>query len=177
MIEPHTASVPSYLLPPLPRQPLRLVLDEVRSAHNVGATFRTADATACEQLDLLSPTPHPPHPQILKTALGATEYVPWKSWNDREALVRDLQQGGYTLVALESGEGAVSLFDLQWPSRPALIIGSEVSGVSDPFMEAVQTRVSIPMLGYKGSLNVATAVGIAVYGFLQYRLKGASSSD
>ncbi len=178
LVEPHTAQLPKSALPDLPRSSLRLILDGVRSAHNVGAIFRTADAAAVEQIALLGVTPHPPHTQVEKTALGATEYVCWRKWEVENEMVDLWRREGYSLVALENGEGSLSLWDFAWPSKTALIVGSEVDGISESLLASTHHRVELPMFGYKGSLNVCTALGIATYEYLrQVRGGGGSPSS
>lgn len=166
-IEPHRAGLPSWALPPLPRHTLRLVLDQVRSAYNVGALFRTADAAAVERITLLGFTPHPPHPQLEKTALGATRYVPWEHRESAEGLLEELVEQQYELVALETGPDAVEIWDFCWPERTALVVGNEVEGVSPTVLGACTKKVCLPMFGYKASLNVTTALGIAMFEFLR----------
>ncbi len=168
-MEPHKAGLDLTTLPELQRCNLRLVLDQVRSAHNTGALFRTADAVCVEQIYLLGLTPHPPHAQLEKTALGATKYVPWRHTDDAEAVVSELKEAGYTLVALDNGPGSVCLWDFPWPQRCAIIAGNEVDGVSREFLDVVDARVNLPMFGYKRSLNVTTALGIAMYEYRRNR--------
>ncbi len=177
-IEPHRAGLPRWALPALPRQPLRLVLDHVRSAHNVGALFRTADAVAVDRVILLGYTPHPPNPQLEKTALGATAYVPWEHRDSAVGLLEELEGEGYQLVALETGPDAAEIWDFTWPEKTALVVGNEVEGVSPEILGACRQKISLPMLGYKASLNVTTALGVAMYEFLRARRgKGAALGD
>jgi tRNA G18 (ribose-2'-O)-methylase SpoU len=144
-----------------------LILDQVRSAYNVGALFRTADAAAVDRIVLLGYTPHPPHPQLEKTALGATAYVPWEHREQPGSLLAELEADGYQLVALETGPDAEDLWSFSWPERTALAVGNEVEGVSAAILKACRRKVCLPMLGYKGSLNVTTALGVAMYEFLR----------
>lgn len=159
--------LPLAALPPLPRTALCLVLDQVRSAHNTGALFRTAEAAAVETVFLVGVTPHPPHPQLEKTALGATTYLDWKHRQQFSEVAEELTSRNYTLVALDNGPGAIELWDFPWPKRTALIAGNEVDGVSAGALAACSLRVCLPMFGYKRSLNVTTAMGIAIYDFLR----------
>lgn len=168
-IEPHKLGMPAECLPELPRSGLRIVLDQVRSAHNVGALFRTADAGAVELIYLLGLTPHPPQAQLEKTALGATEYVPWKHRRESGEVWKELEDDGYSLVALDNGPGSHKLWDFTWPEKTALVAGNEVQGVSPDILERCQHRVALPMFGYKRSLNVTTALGVAIYEFLRQR--------
>lgn len=146
---------------------MRLVLDQVRSAHNTGAVFRTADAAALDMIYLVGLTPHPPHSQLEKTALGGTEYVPWKYRETFQEVAQELEQDGYTLVALDNGPDSVELWDFEWPAQPALVAGNEVEGVSSEVLSRCAYRVNLPMFGYKRSLNVTTAAGIAIYEYLR----------
>lgn len=166
-IEPHKVDLELGTLPPLERTTLRLVLDNIRSAHNTGALLRTADACCVDLVYLVGVTPHPPQPQLEKTALGATKYVPWKHRAKAESVLTELEADGYRLVALDNGPGAVDYWDLDWPERTALVAGNEVDGVSADYLYAASLKVNIPMLGYKRSLNVTTAMGIAMYDYLR----------
>ncbi len=173
-LEPHRAELPSWALPELPRHPLRLVLDQVRSAYNVGALFRTADGCGVDRIYLLGYTPHPPHPQLEKTALGASSYVPWEHRQDSTGLLDELTEDGYETIALETGEDAVPIWDFDWPERAALVVGNEVEGVSPVVLNGCRKKICLPMYGYKASLNVTTALGVAMFEYLrvQARRKG-----
>lgn len=143
------------------------MLDQVRSAFNTGALFRTADAAGVELVYLVGLTPHPPQAQLEKTALGATAYVPWRHRAGASEVIEELSADGYTLVALDNGPEAVDVWNFPWPEKTALVAGNEVEGVSEEMLEAAVGRVNIPMFGYKRSLNVTTAIGIAVYEYLR----------
>lgn len=166
-MEPHRANLPAWALPPLSRHPLRLILDQVRSAYNVGALFRTADGCAVDRIYLLGYTPHPPHPQLEKTALGSTGYVPWEHREHSEGLLEELRSDGYEAVALETGEDAIPIWDFSWPQRTALVVGNEVEGVSPLVLEGCTKKICLPMYGYKASLNVTTALGVAMFEYLR----------
>ncbi len=166
-LEPHQVGLSYRELPQLERHPVCLVLDRLRSAYNVGALFRTADGAALESIALLGRTPHPPPPQVEKTALGATSYLPWRHYEEVESLVADLRSQGYSLVALENGPEAHPLWDFPWPERVALVAGNEVEGISEELLQHCELRLDIPMHGYKRTLNVTTAVGIALYDCLR----------
>lgn len=165
--EPHRAELPAWALPKLPRHSLRLVLDQVRSAYNVGALFRTADGCAVERIFLLGYTPHPPHPQLEKTALGATDYVPWEHHENADGLLEQFERDGYEAIALETGEDAIPLWEFDWPKRTALVVGNEVEGVSPTVLKACRRKICLPMYGYKASLNVTTALGVAMFEYLR----------
>ena len=144
------------------------VLDNIRSAYNVGSIFRTADGTGIKKLYLCGMTPTPEHPKVGKTALGAEESVSWEhSWSTCDTVMALMEGGSYT-VALEGGEKAVSIFDalplLREQEKPiALIVGNEVSGVDPEVVSMADLCIYIPMEGVKESLNVASAFGIAAY--------------
>jgi 23S rRNA (guanosine2251-2'-O)-methyltransferase len=166
-LEAHKVGVPQEALPPLPRTPMRLVLDQVRSGLNTGAVLRTADAAALERVYLVGITPHPPHPQVEKTALGGSQYVPWLHRPDFDEVETELVADGYTLVALDNGPDSQELWTFDWPARPALVAGHEVDGVSPEVLAKCSRKVCLPMFGYKRSLNVTTAIGIAIYEYLR----------
>lgn len=165
-IEPHRLDFPPEALPELERSSLYLILDRVRSAFNVGALFRTADGAAAERVLLVGLTPHPPHPQLEKTALGGTSYVPWL-YRESFTQARAELPSEYQLVALDNGPGSICLWDFEWPRHTALVVGNEVEGVSEEALAECHHRVFVPMLGYKRSLNVTTASGIAIYDYLR----------
>jgi len=148
---------------PSRRLPLVVLVDNVRSLWNVGSIFRTADACGVERLVLTGITACPPRPEIAKTALGAELAVPWRYRADPASAVAELAAAGRVPVALESGDGSVPLDSFDWPERPCLIVGNEVAGVSPSVLHECVRRVSIPMRGVKGSLNVAVAFGIAAH--------------
>ena len=147
--------------------PVVIVLDNVRSLHNVGSVFRTADAFLCEGIRLCGITASPPHREIQKTALGATETVSWKhAASTREALA-ELKEKGYALVAIEQVEGAVPLMDFPVGNNKkyALIFGHEVNGVDENVFDLVDAFIEIPQSGTKHSLNISVAAGVVVWEF------------
>jgi 23S rRNA (guanosine2251-2'-O)-methyltransferase len=145
--------------------PVILVLDNVRSALNVGSIFRTADALALEQVFLCGITATPPHREILKTALGSTETVTWTYCSDTATAIHTLQDAGYLVFALEQAAPRIWLqeFAPLPGERYALIIGNEVEGVGDAALALCDGALEIPQFGTKHSLNVAVAAGIAVW--------------
>lgn len=144
---------------------LMLVLDNVRSALNVGSAFRTADAFALEQIFLCGITATPPHREILKTALGATETVKWKYFSTSLEALEQLRKEAWTPIAIEQATGAVFLQDFKMdPAKKyALIFGNEVDGVSNAVMKEVDGAIEIPQYGTKHSLNVSVSIGITVW--------------
>jgi len=146
------------------RNPVSVVVDNVRSLYNVGSIFRTSDGARIEKLYLAGFTPRPPRREIEKTALGATETVPWEFVRDARQLLNSLKAEGYTIACLELMEGSVPYYAIPPTSFPlCLVIGNEVTGVSAPLAELCDLGLEIPMFGMKQSLNVAVAYGIAVF--------------
>jgi len=147
--------------------PVAVLLDNVRSMYNVGAFFRTADATAIEKLYLCGITGRPPRKEISKTALGAEETVAWEHAVDAAEPIRTLRGRGYEIAAVETSIHAVDLYD--WaPSFPVCVaFGHEVEGLQPEISALCDTYVRIPMLGVKHSLNVATAGGVVMYELLR----------
>jgi 23S rRNA (guanosine2251-2'-O)-methyltransferase len=150
------------------KNPIVVVLDNVRSLHNVGSAFRTADAFALRKLYLCGITGSPPHKEITKTALGADESVDWEHVPDPVALVRQLKEEGFQVVAVEQAEGSVQLPDFrpELGQAYALVFGNEVFGVTEEVVTAADTVVEIPQFGTKHSLNISVAVGVVVWDVL-----------
>lgn len=149
-----------------PKIPVAIVLDNVRSMHNVGSIFRTGDAFLIEKICLCGLTPQPPHRDIHKTALGATETVNWEYHSSAPECLQQLKQAGYTIVAVEQAEGSVPLHDFVVPDvndRLAFILGNEVEGVQDEVLCLCDVAIEIPQFGTKHSLNVGVAAGIVMY--------------
>lgn len=148
-----------------PKAPVTLVLDNIRSGLNVGAAFRTADAFALEHIYLCGITARPPHREILKTAIGATESVNWSYQEDTVAAIKELQEKGYTVFAVEQAAERTWLQEFRWPEsqKVALVFGNEVEGVSDAAMEQVDGCLEVPQHGTKHSLNIAVCVGVVCW--------------
>lgn len=147
----------------LPRVDLTAVLDDVRSQHNVGSIFRTADAAGFAALALAGVTGTPPAAAIAKTALGAEHMVPWTYRASVVDAIADAIADDREPIALELTADAVSVFELDVPPRAALVVGNEVSGLSPEALALCPRRVAIPMAGRKGSLNVSVAFGVAAF--------------
>ena len=145
--------------------PVSILLDDIRSANNVGSIFRTADCFALEHVYLCGITATPPHRDILKTALGATETVSWSHHADAVSLVKQLQGGGAQVQCLEQTEQSVRLRDFVAPvgHQLILVVGNEVNGVSQALIDAADGTIEIEQFGTKHSLNVAVATGMMVY--------------
>lgn len=152
------------------------MLDNIRSALNVGAIFRTCDAANVEKLCLCGITAYPPHNRIPKTALGAIESVPWKYFKTTPEAVKTMRQCGHEtikIISVESTKKAVNFWNFKFKPPLALIFGNEINGVSKEGLKMSDAVVKIPMFGKKESLNVATSTGIVLYEVLrQWNLKG-----
>lgn len=147
--------------------PVTLVLDNVRSLHNIGSVFRTADAFLVQRIILCGITATPPHKDIHKTALGATNSVQWSYAENTLAAVKGLQVKGIEVYAVEQAEGAQWLQDFM-PKKDrfyALVFGNEVKGVSQEVVSAADGVLEIPQFGTKHSLNISVSVGMAVWDF------------
>lgn len=147
------------------KTPIVLVLDNIRSALNVGSAFRTADAFALEHIWLCGITAQPPHREILKTAIGATDSVAWTYEKNTLDAVQKLKENGFQVLAIEQAEGSLALqdFPLDTNQKYALIFGNEVAGVADPVMEVVDQCLEVPQFGTKHSLNIAVCIGVVVW--------------
>ena len=149
--------------------PVVVVLDGVRSNHNVGAVFRTGDAFRVEKIWLCGIAARPPHRDIQKTALGATDSVDWAYEKEVITVVDQLKGEGYTILAIEQAEGSVALenFSCDKDQKYALVFGHEVSGVSDAVMEKIDTCIEIPQEGTKHSLNISVSAGVVLWEFFR----------
>ncbi len=145
--------------------PLIVVLEDIRSHHNTGAIFRIMDAFAGEAVYLCGITGTPPHRDIHKTALGATETVNWKYFNSALEAVEQLRQENYKIIALEIAEGSLDIQDLEIckTEKIALVLGNEVYGVDQKILDICDLCIEIPQYGTKHSLNVSVSGGIAIW--------------
>lgn len=145
--------------------PLVMVLDNVRSLHNVGSVFRTADAFRLEGLYLCGITATPPSAEIHKTALGAEDSVAWHYVEDTAEAVRSLQKEGYIVLAVEQVEGSYKLdtFEFDINQRYALVMGNEVKGVRQDVVDLCDGALEIPQFGTKHSMNVSVTAGIVMW--------------
>ncbi len=140
-----------------------LILPNIRSGHNVGAIFRTADGAGVDKLYLTGYTPCPPHVQIDKVSLGAEKWMPWEYRKQTGKLLKELKQMGYNIVALEQTKTSQDIFGFQPQFPLALVLGNEKTGVSKALLKYCDQAIEIPMHGKKNSLNVSVATGIAMY--------------
>ena len=147
--------------------PLIIVLDSVRSMHNVGAIFRTGDAFLIEKVVLCGITPQPPHREIHKAALGATESVDWIYEQDINVAIESLKKENFNIIGIEqtSDSQMISDFQINSDEKYALILGNEVEGISDEALPNVDVFLEIPQLGTKHSLNVSVCGGIVIWEF------------
>jgi tRNA G18 (ribose-2'-O)-methylase SpoU len=146
------------------RFPVIAILENIRSLYNVGSIFRTSDGARLEAIYTVGYTPHPPRPEIEKTALGATRTVPSRHFATVEEAIDACRAQQYRVAALEISSNSRSVFELTEADFPlAVVIGNEVTGVSEEAMAACDFALEIPMLGVKHSLNVAVAYGIAIF--------------
>ena len=149
--------------------PLVVILDNVRSMHNVGAAFRTADAFLVEKIILCGITPKPPHREIHKAALGATESVDWQFYESVKEAVIDLKTLGYEVLGIEQTTNSVIItdFEIDKAKKYALVLGNEVEGISDEILSDLDECLEIPQLGTKHSLNVSVCGGIVMWEFFK----------
>ncbi|MCH8533827.1 MAG: RNA methyltransferase [Flavobacteriaceae bacterium] len=147
------------------KTPLIVILDNVRSLNNIGSVFRTSDAFLIEKIYLCGITATPPHKDIRKTALGASENVAWEYVKDTLALVEELKLKNIKVVSIEQAENSTSLekIDIKPNQKHALIFGNEVKGVSQPVVSASDEVVEIPQAGVKHSLNISVSVGVCLW--------------
>ncbi len=149
--------------------PLVVVLDNVRSLHNVGSVFRTSDAFLVEKVCLCGITACPPHAEIHKTALGAENTVEWVYFEDTCEAVKQLKSEGYSTLAIEQAEGSVLLneFIPDKHKKYAVVLGNEVKGVLQEAIDLCDSCIEIPQFGTKHSLNVSVTAGIIIWDFFQ----------
>ncbi len=141
-----------------------IVLDNIRSLHNVGAIFRTADGAGWDKIYLTGYTGCPPDRRIEKVSLGAEEFLSWEQADSAIELCKKLKKDGFKIVALEQSEKSENIFDTHdFGENIALILGNEVEGVSQELLDICDQHVEIPMYGQKKSLNVSVAAGIALF--------------
>jgi len=147
------------------KTPVIIVLDNVRSLNNVGSVFRTADAFLVEAVYLCGITGTPPHKEIQKTALGATESVAWKYFNTTLDALKELNENEYIVYSIEQAESAIMLNNFM-PSKKqkiAIVFGNEVKGVDQEVIDASEDVIEIPQLGTKHSLNISVSVGVVMW--------------
>ncbi|MEL6132334.1 MAG: RNA methyltransferase [Bacteroidota bacterium] len=162
-----------------PKVPVSVILDNVRSMHNVGAVLRTSDAFRVEKVYCCGITPTPPHREIRKTAIGAEESVSWEKRADVLELVHELKAAGYQILAVEQVDESIGLESLQVKKgeKYALVLGHEIQGVSDEVVAASDLAIEIPQYGTKHSLNISVATGIVLYKLIIEGLKSLETGS
>lgn len=148
----------------VPKLPLIIVLDNVRSQNNIGSIFRTSDAFRVQEIHLCGITACPPSAEMHKTALGATDSVTWKYFADTAESLKYLQDSGYYIYGAEQTTGSISLHDTRFNlRRSALVLGNEVNGISDQVLDMIDQFIEVPQFGTKHSINVSVCAGICIW--------------
>jgi tRNA G18 (ribose-2'-O)-methylase SpoU len=152
--------------------PIIVVLENVRSAYNVGSVFRTSDAFLLEAIYICGYTAYPPHKEIKKTALGAEETVEWKYFKKTNEAIEELRKGNYRIYSVEQAIDSHPLQQIKFEKNEklAVVFGNEVTGVEQSTIELTDGCIEIPQLGMKHSLNIATAVGVVLWEFVRQRI-------
>ena len=145
------------------KTPIVIVLDNVRSAHNVGAIFRTSDAFLIEKIFLCGITPYPPNNEIRKSALGSTNSVDWAYESDTNNILNNLKKSGYRIVGVEQVENSTKLSNFEPKQPTAFIFGHEVDGINQEVINSCDEFLEITQLGTKHSLNISVCAGIVIY--------------
>jgi 23S rRNA (guanosine2251-2'-O)-methyltransferase len=146
-----------------PKQ-ITIILDNIRSAYNVGSAFRTADGAGISKIYICGISPYPPHNKLAKTALGATFFVPWEYCKTTEEAIDLAKKEGYEICAVENGVEKTENYKIaNYADKLAFVFGNEVEGLSKKILEKCDKIVEIPMHGKKNSLNVATTIGIILF--------------
>ena len=153
----------------LPESGLVLVLDNIRSAHNVGSAFRTSDAFKVDRIFLCGICACPPSAEIHKSALGAEDSVPWEHHSDTMEAIASLREQGYRIISVEQTENSISLgkFERKPGEKYALVFGNEVDGVQQCVVDASDCSIEIPQYGTKHSLNVSVSIGVTLWEFVR----------
>lgn len=156
----------------LPRTPIFGILDNLRSAHNVGSIFRSSDGAGVAHLAICGYSPIPPHRHLAKTALGSVDVVPWTHFETISDAIADARNRGALVLALEYTQNSVPLTETELHFPVAIVAGNEVDGLSEETIQMCDATVHLPLLGHKNSLNVSVAFGIALYETLRrYQLQ------
>lgn len=151
------------------KMPVRVLLNSIRSCYNVGSVFRTSDGAMIDKLYLCGYTPTPEKKEVLKTALGSTDSVSWEYHNEPLALIKELKKEGFKIAALEQTHKSRNYTDIKVEDFPVcLIIGNEITGVSQDLLDECDYTLEIPQYGIKQSLNVSVAYGISIFELRKY---------
>lgn len=167
MLELNRLSVDSYK--ETPKTPIIVILDNIRSALNVGSAFRTSDAFLVQEIALCGITAQPPHREILKTAIGATKSVAWQHFETTQEALNYYRKKGFQIAAIEQAEGSIELQNVrvQAQDKVAVIFGNEVKGVDQDIMNNVDFCIEIPQFGTKHSFNISVSMGIVLWSLVQ----------
>ena len=152
----------------IPRIPISILVENVRSVHNVGSIFRSADGFGAEKIYLTGYTAHPPRKDLHKTALGAEDAVPWEYYENPLDAAEVIKKQGIPLILIEQAKESKSIYEIDWEFPLCFIVGNEVNGVSEELSNMVNIHVELPMRGVKQSLNVSVAAGVVGYEFSRY---------
>lgn len=156
--------------------PYVVVLDNIRSMHNVGSVFRTSDAFRATELFLCGITASPPHRDITKTAIGAEKSVKWSYCKETVDVLKKLKAENFTVIAIEQTSVSQPLQDISWPGgKVAFVFGNEIDGVKEEVLELCDLCIEIPQIGTKHSLNISVACGIVLWEFVRLRLPALGS--
>jgi len=158
----------------LPRHPVTVILDNLRSAFNVGSIVRSADCARVQKVFFCGITAHPPNPKVIKTAMGAMDYVPWEHCPETTEAVNRMKKRNIPVIGLEVTDISKPFYQIQYPAPVCLVVGNEALGVSREVLEMVDQIVKIPMWGFKNSVNVAVAFGIVVFEVIRQYLDSRS---
>ncbi len=154
------------------KNPIIIVLENIRSAYNVGSVFRTSDAFLVEAIYIVGYSAKPPHKEIKKTALGAEETVTWKYFKVADEAIEELRNNGFNVYAAEQAEGSFKLNAIEFDEaeKIAVVFGNEVTGVEQTTINLCDGCLEIPQLGMKHSLNIATAAGVVLWELVRTRI-------
>lgn len=154
------------------KYPLIVIADNIRSGMNVGSIFRTCDAFAVQEMVLCGITPRPPHKEINKTAIGASESVQWSYYSEGTEIIKKLKDQGYCIIAVEQTDDSIDLqsFKIEIGRSYALIFGNEINGVDDDLLPLVDYCIEVPQFGTKHSFNVSVCAGIVLWEFVKCRI-------
>ena len=159
----------------IPRLPISILVENVRSVHNVGSIFRSADGFGAEKIYLTGYTAYPPREDLHKTALGAEDAVPWEYYDNPTITAETIKNLGISLILVEQTHDSKSIYDLDFQFPICFMVGNEVSGVSEELSRLADVHVELPMRGIKQSLNVSVAVGVVGYEFARYYIQQKES--
>jgi len=155
----------------MPRNPIYALAENIRSMYNVGSIFRSSDGARLEHLFLTGYTSYPPRKEIDKTALGATDSVPWSYSRDNSKVIDSLKEQKIKIVAVEHTDRSISYSEAEYEFPLCIVVGNEVDGISEELISRADMAVELPMMGIKQSLNVSSAYGIVLYHLLYKYLK------